>query len=356
MTYQDHSYKAPWAKTVKMVTYGCIVFLGLFSVFMVWMGLHQVRAGDASGWIAAIVVIVICVPTLTLPALWAPRGYRINEDAVVLRKLVGDERIEFDRIQSAEIRDSKEVFASSFRVIGSGGLYGTYGSFSGGILGSFRAMVTNDGPIVVLRMKRGEPLVISPENPTDFLRDLRSQSGIQTSEKPFAAEPLVAFRPPFTPAQWVMEIIAVLFLIASLAVLAYYWPHLPQTIPTHFGASGKPDNWGPKSDVLILPVAVVGLYLIMTAVEVVVSRLNKAPAALPKARRAVDLTRWGLGSMKCFLLALLAYIIWQTCLTALGKSEGMGAWLTVVVLLFFVILEPAALIIIALYALKPKED
>ena len=59
-------------------------------------------------------------------------------------------------------------------------------------------------------------------------------------------------------------------LIAAIPVvyLAYIYNSLPQTIPTHFGFSGKPDGFGNKSSiwvtVLIMSVLSIGLYLLVT--------------------------------------------------------------------------------------------
>lgn len=61
-----------------------------------------------------------------------------------------------------------------------------------------------------------------------------------------------------------IKAVALLGLVATLAVTAYYWPKLPQQAPHHFGASGRPDAWGHKGLVLILPGISTVLYFILS--------------------------------------------------------------------------------------------
>ncbi len=347
-------YRAPWSRSLKLSTRLVLALMGGLCLGMVWFGLYRVNLGDPGGWVAMASCGVLPVVMLLTP-LWAPRGYRITDNAVVIRKRVGDEQISFDEIASAEIRDSREVLAGAMKVMGSGGYYGTYGRFSGGALGSFRASVTNDGPVVVLRMKHGNPLVISPEYPTDFLRELGSRTGVQVQERETTDQPPVSYRPPLSPGELVIEVASLALLLVCFALTAHFWDKLPETVPTHFGFLGKPDSWGPKSRILILPGMALVTYVVLTAMTAIISRINKAPAAHPKARKAVDLTRWAFGTIKCWILFISAYTIWQTALIALGKSEGLGVGFTLVTLLGF-ILGPAALIPMALRSSKSEQE
>src|ERR1700689_716361 len=64
------------------------------------------------------------------------------------------------------------------------------------------------------------------------------------------------------------EILVLLIAAIPVVYLAYIYNSLPQTIPTHFGLSGKPDNFGNKSSlwvtVLIMSGLSIGLYLLVT--------------------------------------------------------------------------------------------
>jgi uncharacterized protein DUF1648 len=59
-----------------------------------------------------------------------------------------------------------------------------------------------------------------------------------------------------TPAKWwsfAIVLAGVAGAIAILAVFAHDYPMSPATVPTHFGPSGAPDAWGPRSTFVIFP-------------------------------------------------------------------------------------------------------
>ena len=47
---------------------------------------------------------------------------------------------------------------------------------------------------------------------------------------------------------WILTVVCVLNFAAHL----YFYPSLPDIVPTHWGASGQVNGWGPKSTILIL--------------------------------------------------------------------------------------------------------
>lgn len=49
------------------------------------------------------------------------------------------------------------------------------------------------------------------------------------------------------------ELILLIILVVPYVYLAMAWDELPQTVPTHFDLSGKPNDWSDKSALLILP-------------------------------------------------------------------------------------------------------
>lgn len=48
-------------------------------------------------------------------------------------------------------------------------------------------------------------------------------------------------------------ILVILFILIPFGYAFYLYPSLPQTIPTHFNASGEADAWGDKSTIYLLP-------------------------------------------------------------------------------------------------------
>ena len=65
---------------------------------------------------------------------------------------------------------------------------------------------------------------------------------------------------------WILTVVCVLIFAAHL----YFYPSLPDIVPTHWGASGQVNGWGPKSTVLILaalPFAMLILFEVIRKID-----------------------------------------------------------------------------------------
>lgn len=344
------TYRAPLSKTVRIMT--CITNIILLAIFIAFilMGYLQIRSGDIMGWI--LIATAIISPLASTAALWAPKSYRIGDSEIYVHKIIGDEKLPIDNIRSIELWDYRDVFRYAIRVFGSGGYYGAFGSFAGGKLSSFKALVTNDGTLIVLRMKKGEPVVISPENPSEFASELCEKSGVSVQENMASAvEEAASYRPPFTRGLKVLEFLALALLFTAIVEVTYFWHKLPQTIPTHFGITGVPDRYGPKNTIWILPAVALVIYLLLTVIAVFLPKINSS-----RGRKSVALLRWVFGMCKCFILGITAYITWKTILTALGSAQGLGIGFTIAMLLIVFIGDPILLIIAAIYASQSSES
>ena len=65
---------------------------------------------------------------------------------------------------------------------------------------------------------------------------------------------------------WILTVICVLNFAAHL----YFYPSLPDIVPTHWRASGQVNGWGPKSTVLILaalPFAMLILFEVIRKID-----------------------------------------------------------------------------------------
>lgn len=149
------------------------------------------------------------------------------------------------------------------------------------------------------------------------------------------AEPRPVISIPLSSVELALEIIAMAGLIFILYVAAHFWSVLPQTIPTHFGSSGKPDGWGGKETLLILPtVAFLLIYLPMTILNRYPHTFNYLwPITPQNAQAQYYYARLLIGCLKAETVGLFGYISWQTVNTALGKAEGMGIWFLPVMLI-----------------------
>lgn len=58
-----------------------------------------------------------------------------------------------------------------------------------------------------------------------------------------------------------LEAAVALLTVASFVVLAYYYPILPERMPVHWNAAGRPDGWARKSLAIVFFLPALGLYL-----------------------------------------------------------------------------------------------
>ena len=124
---------------------------------------------------------------------------------------------------------------------------------------------------------------------------------------------------------WIPEYVALVALFLMGLITYEGLQVLPARIPTHFGASGLPDGWGPKSTFFLLPAIGLVLYLGITLAQRFPRRFNY-PARLTEENRErlaslmLALLRW----TKCEILALFGYLQLVTVLVATRRASGLG--------------------------------
>ncbi len=61
------------------------------------------------------------------------------------------------------------------------------------------------------------------------------------------------------------EFLPILMILAAWGLVFWYWPQLPDPVPTHWGIDGRPDDWMPRLwGALIGPLAATLVYLVLT--------------------------------------------------------------------------------------------
>ncbi|MNK87806.1 Immunity protein SdpI [compost metagenome] len=61
------------------------------------------------------------------------------------------------------------------------------------------------------------------------------------------------------------EALPILLILATWVLVAWYWPHLPDPMPTHWGVNGQPDGWMPRFwGAIVGPLTSTLVYLMMT--------------------------------------------------------------------------------------------
>jgi uncharacterized membrane protein len=127
--------------------------------------------------------------------------------------------------------------------------------------------------------------------------------------------------------------IATYILVASALFILWFYPGLPNQVPSHFNVFGDPDDWNGKGWVLIL----LGVSTVIHISLIWISRHAKS-FNVPVERTAeneASLNVWGkevVLTSNIMAQALFAYIQMGIIFTALGYWNGLGPELLVFVL------------------------
>jgi hypothetical protein len=117
-----------------------------------------------------------------------------------------------------------------------------------------------------------------------------------------------------------LEIIAVVAAILPLLIVLRAWDTLPEVIPTHFGATGRPNRWGGRWQAWILPVLALICYGVFSFIT---GTWDWVLGRQPALRRGLELMLF----MKPMIGLMLAYTSLTTVRVARKEAEGMNPWI-----------------------------
>jgi hypothetical protein len=144
-----------------------------------------------------------------------------------------------------------------------------------------------------------------------------------------------------TTWRWPLEIAALAAVLTPLLVVLLAWGTLPERIPMHFNAAGRPDSWGPRWLIVLHPLVALAIYgfigtLTRTLPWYASSEVIAAP--LPIA-----------GPIRVLLPLLFGYIAWCTVRIARREAERLNP-LVLCSFLAVLLASPLA----ALFLLAPR--
>lgn len=159
----DTYYKAPWGMTLIVATTLCTLLLAGVAV-------KAVAMGDLLGWVIGLSLVA----TLVVLALFIVRGYSVTSDAIFVHRMFWKTRLSLRGLKAAAAMPG--AMRRSWRTFGNGGFFSITGFFKNKSLGHYRAFVTDLNRTVVLRYEK-DVVVISPDKPEEFVRDLDTRRG-----------------------------------------------------------------------------------------------------------------------------------------------------------------------------------
>ncbi len=149
-------FSAPWCGLVKTVTW-VVIAVVLALPFLIPTGalpwLHWAMWG----------MLVFCL-------FFSVSGFSVKNGQLLVHRLGWSTRFELARLSAFEA--NPHAMLGSIRLFGNGGIFAIIGYYRNGVLGRYRAFVTNPKNSVVLEFGP-QKIVISPDDPQAFVESLR---------------------------------------------------------------------------------------------------------------------------------------------------------------------------------------
>ncbi|MEO7522596.1 MAG: DUF1648 domain-containing protein [Ferruginibacter sp.] len=124
-----------------------------------------------------------------------------------------------------------------------------------------------------------------------------------------------------------MEVAGFLLLLFMWCLLLFVYFKLPKIIPTHFGASGKPNDYGRKETLLLIPILGTILFFALAQLSKYPHIFNYRVKITPENAEgeytsAVRIFRF----LRIAILIIFTAIILITYLNVIGLVSAVGAW------------------------------
>jgi len=138
-------------------------------------------------------------------------------------------------------------------------------------------------------------------------------------------EPRPRIKLKLSSHDYVIEFLGISFLILLFAIPLFYYNQLPERIPIHFNVAGKPDGFGGKHSLFILPATGLFIYFLLTVLAAFPHVYN-FPVTITSANAEVQyrLATRLMRILKAVILIIFSFISWMSIRTAIGAASGLG--------------------------------
>ncbi len=157
---------AEYDNIVKVITTATV--LGL-SALNIWVSYKYVTNPASTSIFDVAFVTSLILGIIFLTYLFAPKGYEVTLDGLLIKRLLRSFTIPSKEIVAV---NRVEKISSGIRLWASGGLFGYFGLFWLSGLGRVWVYVTNKNKLVLIKTK-DKKYIISPKDPNGFLSKLR---------------------------------------------------------------------------------------------------------------------------------------------------------------------------------------
>ena len=157
---------APWSRALKVMSFASLILLSAVAFFV-----GRTVPAALHGGLDRRLIQLLVLATPAIAVLFVVAGYDLDERGLRVRRLLWSSRFSLAGIERAW--HDPRAMKGSLRVFGNGGMFSITGLFQSRQLGRYRAFVTDPSRAVVL-VRGQSTLVLSPEDPEAFLRQLQA--------------------------------------------------------------------------------------------------------------------------------------------------------------------------------------
>ncbi|MDX1530757.1 MAG: PH domain-containing protein [Rhodothermales bacterium] len=159
------TFRAPWDLRLTLITVLALVLLVGVGVATWFLSEGVLERAVSGGTPLAIVLGALACSV---------RGYRVAGGRLHVLRLGWTTTFPLDRLR--DVRAQPGATAGSIRTFGNGGLFAFVGRFRNGLLGPYRAFVTDPARAVVLEFE-DRTVVVTPDDPAAFVAAVQAERG-----------------------------------------------------------------------------------------------------------------------------------------------------------------------------------
>ena len=118
--------------------------------------------------------MIMAIVFISLGAFFGVYGYNLQPQELRIIRLGWSKDIPYNEI--VDIEYSPDAMMGSLRKFGIGGFFSYYGMFKNRVLGDYKAYATHRKNTVVITIKSGKKIVVTPSDPERFVEELKGAS------------------------------------------------------------------------------------------------------------------------------------------------------------------------------------
>ena len=128
----------------------------------------------ALAFIGGIFSVIMAIVFISFGVFFGVYGYSLQPQELRIIRLGWSKDIPYNDI--VDIEYSPDAMMGSLRKFGIGGFFSYYGMFKNRVLGDYKAYATHRKNTVVITIKSGKKIVVTPSDPERFVEELKGVS------------------------------------------------------------------------------------------------------------------------------------------------------------------------------------